>query len=110
MHSVGRIIIMRGVITSSCCVPAACCPCPAQALTKQVTDTVSLQSRIEAQQATIDGLQDELAQLSQLKASQEELCTTLEEGNQQLREQLELEQTLHKQTAKASEVCKLLRG
>ena len=76
-----------------------------QALTKQVTDTVTLQAQIEAQQATIDGLQEALAQQMQLKASQDELVNTLEEGNQHLREQLELEQALRKQAAKSSEVC-----
>lgn len=75
-----------------------------QALTKQVTDTVSLQAEIEAQQATIDSLQEELAQLAQLHASKEELVGTLQEGNGRLREQLELEQALRRQADKASEV------
>jgi uncharacterized protein YigA (DUF484 family) len=81
-------------------------PFPAclQALTKQVTDTVSLQAQIEAQQSTIDSLQQELSDLMQLHSSKEQLVTTLQDGNTRLREQLELEQALRKQADKASEV------
>lgn len=75
-----------------------------QALTKQVTDTVSLQAEIEAQQSTIVSLQGELSQLAQLHASKEELVSTLQDGSSRLREQLELEQALRKQADKASEV------
>jgi hypothetical protein len=88
------------------CAAAACCwPCAAhQALTKQVTDTVTLQAEIEAQQSTIGNLQAELSQLAQLHASKEELVSTLQDGSSRLREQLELEQALRKQADKASEV------
>lgn len=69
-----------------------------------MTDTLSLQSQIEAQQSTIDSLQEELSQLAQLHSSKEELVGTLQEGNTRLREQLELEQALRRQADKASEV------
>jgi hypothetical protein len=90
----------------ACCY---CCLCPSlsplpQALTKQVTDTVSLQAQIEAQQSTIDSLQQELSDLMQLHSSKEQLVSTLQDGNTRLREQLELEQALRKQADKASEV------
>lgn len=73
-------------------------------MTKQVTDTVTLQAQIEAQQSTINSLQEELEQLEQLHSSKEELVGTLQEGNTRLREQLELEQALRRQADKASEV------
>lgn len=83
---------------------SAAAHCCMQALTKQVTDTVSLQAQIEGQQSTIDSLQEALSQLEQLHASKEELCGTLQEGNSRLREQLELEQALRKRADKVSEV------
>lgn len=77
---------------------------PLQALTKQVTDTVSLQAEIEAQQATINSLQQDVAQLEQLNGSKDTMLEDLQAGNARLREKLELAEALRKQADKASEV------
>jgi thioesterase domain-containing protein len=69
-----------------------------------VTDTVSLQAEIEAQQATIEGLQNEVEQLLQLNSSKDELASTLQEGSERLRRQLEQEQELRQRAEAASKV------
>lgn len=75
-----------------------------QALTKQVTDTVNLQAEIEAQQAAIHSLQQEVAQLEQLNSSKDTMIEDLQAGNARLREKLGLEEALRKQADQASEV------
>lgn len=71
---------------------------------------MSLQAQIEVHQATIDALTADVAQLEQVRSSQEELLASLETGNQQLREQLEQEQARPKQARDASEVIRALQG
>jgi predicted nuclease with TOPRIM domain len=75
-----------------------------QALTKQVTDTVSLQAEIEAQQATINSLQQDVAQLEQLNSSKDTMLEDLQAGNVRLREKLQDAEALRKQADRASKV------
>lgn len=75
-----------------------------QALTKQVTDTVSLQAEIEAQQATINSLQQDVSQLEQLNSSKDTMLEDLQAGNVRLREKLQDAEALRKQADRASKV------
>jgi peptidoglycan hydrolase CwlO-like protein len=65
---------------------------------------VSLQAQIEMQATTIAALTSDVGQLEQVRASQDALLLSLEQGNQQLRARLEEEQQARRRADAAGEV------